>query len=73
MSLIFAEVTTTAMSKQRKPQTFNENKQVAREGGQVAKNARTDIKNRLGTNITPLNASNKNLLEIDLDNTDDEE
>lgn len=71
---MLAEVTTTAMSKQRKPQTFSENKQVAREGGQVAKNARTDIENRLGTNIiSPLNTNNKNLLEIDIDNPDNEE
>lgn len=45
---MLAEVTTTAISKQEKPETFNENKRVAKEGGQVARNARTDIEKRLG-------------------------
>ena len=45
---MLAEVTTTAISKQEKPETFNENKRVAREGGQVARNAKTDIEKRLG-------------------------
>ena len=62
---MLAEVTTTAFSKQKNPQTFEGNKKVAREGGQVAKNARLDIENRLGTTVvTPLNANNKNLLEV---------
>ena len=62
---MLAEVTTTAISKQEKPETFNENKRVAREGGQVAKNARTDIEKRLGKSvISPLNASDKPALEI---------
>ena len=62
---MLAEVTTTAISKQEKPETFNENKRVAREGGQVARNARTDIEKRLGKSvISPLNASDKPALEI---------
>ena len=66
-----AEVTTTALSKQQKPQTFNENKRVAQSGGQVAKNARTDIENRLGhTVITSINANSKQLLETSNKNTD---
>ena len=62
---MLAEVTTTAISKQEKPETFNENKRVAREGGQVARNARTDIEKRLGKSvISQLNASDKPALEI---------
>ena len=62
---MLAEVTTTAISKQKKPETFNENKRVAKEGGQVARNARTDIEKRLGKSvISPLNASDKPALEI---------
>lgn len=62
---MLAEVTTTAISKQEKPETFNENKRVAKEGGQVARNARTDIEKRLGKSvISPLNASDKPALEI---------
>ena len=72
---MLAEVTTTAISRQKQPTTFTEGKTIAREGGQVAKNARTDIEERLGqTVISPLNASNKPALEIQSsipDSTDD--
>ena len=61
-----AEVTTTLLSRQQKPDTFAKNKKVARQGGQVAKNARQDIEQRIGQSvISPLNAKNKNLLEIE--------
>ncbi len=60
---MLAEVTTTAISKHQQPQTFNENKKVAKEGGQIAKNARTDIENKLGHSIvSPINANAKELL-----------
>lgn len=72
---MLAEVTTTAISRQKQPTTFTESKTIAREGGQVAKNARTDIEERLGqTVISPLNASDKPALEIQSsipDSTDD--
>lgn len=59
-----AEVTTTALSKQTKPATFEENRQVAKSGGDVAKNARTDIENRLGHSvISSINADRKKQLE----------
>lgn len=62
---MLAEVTTTALSKQKQPETFDENKRVAKDGGSVAKNARTDIESRLGKSvISPLNAENKPELEI---------
>lgn len=62
---MLAEVTTTAISKSRQPETFTESKQIAREGGAVAKNARTDIEERLGGSvISPLNAKDKPALEI---------
>lgn len=61
-----AEVTTTLLSRQQKPDTFAKSKKVARQGGQVAKNARQDIEQRIGQSvISPLNAKNKNLLEIE--------
>ncbi len=60
-----AEVTTTLLSRQQMPDTFEKSKRIAKQGGQVAKNTRTDIEKRLGTKvISPLNAQNKNLLEI---------
>lgn len=62
---MLAEVTTTALSKQEKPVTFKESKKIAKEGGTVAKNARTDIEVRLGRSvISPLNAKDKPALEI---------
>ncbi len=62
-----AEVTTTLLSRQQKPETFENSKNIARQGGQVARNTRKDIEKRLGTKvISPLNATNKDLLEIDV-------
>ena len=62
---MLAEVTTTAISRQEQPETFDESKAVARRGGKVAKNAREDIETQLGQSvISPLNASDKPALEI---------
>lgn len=60
---MLAEVTTTAISKREKPETFNESKKVAKRGGSVAKNARRDIEKQIGeTVISPLNANDVDLL-----------
>lgn len=62
---MLAEVTTTAISKSKEPETFNESLSIAKEGGNVAKNARNDIESRIGkTIISPLNAKDKMSLEI---------
>lgn len=62
---MLAEVTTTALSKQEQPDTVAESKNIAKQGGAVAKNARADIENRLGASvISPLNATDKLTLEI---------
>ena len=67
-----AEVTTTLLSRQQKPETFEKSKKIAKQGGQVARNTRKDIENRLGTKVvSPLNATNKNLLEVDIKNDED--
>ena len=67
-----AEVTTTLLSRQQKPETFEKSKKIAKQGGQVARKTRKDIENRLGTKvISPLNATNKNLLEVDIKNDED--
>ena len=67
-----AEVTTTLLSRQQKPETFEKSKKIAKQGGQVARNTRKDIENRLGTKvISPLNATNKNLLEVDIKKEDE--
>ena len=68
---MLAEVTTTAISKTKEPETFRQNISIAKEGGYVAKNARSDIEKRIGkTVISPLNASDKFALEV---NDSDEE
>ena len=62
---MLAEVTTTAISKSKEPETFSENLQVVKEGGSVAKNARVDIEERIGKSvISPLNAEDKILLDV---------
>ena len=67
-----AEVTTTLLSRQQKPETFEKSKKIAKQGGQVARKTRKDIENRLGTKVvSPLNATNKNLLEVDIKNDED--
>lgn len=63
---MLAEVTTTGISKAEKPSTLEENKAVARSGGGIAKNARLEYEKRIQQSIiSPLNAANKKLLEID--------
>ena len=62
---MLAEVTTTALSKSKQPETFRENVAAARDGGSVAKSTRKDIESRLETSvISPLNASDKPALEV---------
>lgn len=62
---MLAEVSTTAISKSKEPETFSENLSVAKEGGAVAKNARSDIEKRIGKSvISPLNATDKPALEL---------
>jgi len=54
-----AEATTTEISKDRKPKTFDDSRQIARRGGQIAGNTRkeieTETKNKV---ISPKNAKN---------------
>ena len=62
---MLAEVTTTAISKSREPETFEESRQIAVEGGSVANDARKNIEARTGKSvISPLNAKDKRALEV---------
>ena len=71
MWLATSEVTTTAMSKEQKPNTMAEHKRVAKEGGEVAKTAKIAYEQRVGKKaISKLNAKNKNLLEIKSNNNE---
>lgn len=61
---MLAEVT-TAISKQENPKSFEDNKKIARRGGSVASDAKKRYEEETGKKaISPLNADNKNLLEI---------
>lgn len=48
---ILAEASATALSKQHSPHGFQEQQKVAKEGGHVAKIARKQLENQLGTSI----------------------
>ncbi len=48
---MLAETATTEISEKRKPKTFSENKNVAREGGTVAGNARKDIEKKIKSKV----------------------
>ena len=54
---MLAEVTTTEISKEKKPSTFDASKTIARQGGTVAGNARKEIEEHTGKAVvTPKNA-----------------
>ena len=67
---MLAEATTTEISKEHDPQNFAENKNIAREGGEVAGNARKDIEERTGRPvITSKNAADfSNLISDVIEN-----
>ena len=75
---MLAEATTTEISKEQDPQTFAENKSIAREGGEVAGNARKDIEKRTGRPvITSKNAADfsnliSDVIENDYSDSDDQ-
>lgn len=65
---MLAEVTTTGLSKNENPKTFNESKQIAKRGGTIAKNARKEYEEQLGQSIiSTANATNKKLLDVKKD------
>jgi len=54
---MLAEATTTEISKEKQPETVAENREVARQGGQVAGNTRIEIEAKTGKKVvSPLNA-----------------
>lgn len=69
---MLADVTTTAISKQEKPVTFNESRNVAKRGGKVAKTARDSVEQELGHSvISPLNSTEIELLTTNPKNKSD--
>ena len=64
---MLAEATTTELSKTANPKTFNENVEIAKQGGSVAGNARKEIEEKSGRSvITSKNATELNQVIIDL-------
>jgi len=54
---MLAEATTSEISKEKKPETFEENKKIAKQGGTIAGNTRREIEEKSGKKIvTSLNA-----------------
>lgn len=61
---MLAETATTEISQKRKPETFPENRKVAKEGGTIAGNARKQIESKSGKKvITKKNAKELKLIE----------
>ena len=61
---MLAEVTTTTLSKQEQPQTFEQNKRVAKRGGEFAGDTRKRFEKETNAKvISPLNAGKKELLQ----------
>ena len=48
---MLAEATTTEISKEKKPETFEHNKKIARQGGTIAGNTRKAIEEKTGKNV----------------------
>lgn len=48
---MLAEATTTEISKEKKPKTLSESKEIARKGGETAGDARKDIEKKTGKNV----------------------
>lgn len=64
---MLAEVTTTSISRSRQPETFEESRQIAKEGGSVARDTRHNIESRIGQSvISSSNAQDKLALDVQL-------
>ncbi|MDD4592550.1 MAG: hypothetical protein PHG06_19320 [Parabacteroides sp.] len=61
---MLAEATTTEISKENNPNSFEDNQEIARQGGTIAGNARREIEAKTGKSIvTPRNAKEIKQLE----------
>ena len=65
---MLAEVTTTAISRSRQPESFAESRSIAVEGGKVAGSARREIEQRTGQPVvSSLNATDKLALDTNME------
>ena len=54
---MLAELSTKKISEAQNPESFDEHKEVARQGGSIARNARLELEEKIGEQVvTPLNA-----------------
>lgn len=60
-----AEVTATEISRQRNPEGMAQSRQTAKEGGEVARNARADIESRLGHSVISSERASDHLRPIE--------
>jgi hypothetical protein len=60
---MLAEATTTEISKEKEPKTFEENKIVAKQGGTIAGNTRKEIEAKTGKNVVSTISAKKLLSE----------
>ena len=56
---MLAEATTTEISKEKKPETFEENKRIAKQGGTIAGNTRKAIEEKTGKKVVTKLSANK--------------
>ena len=60
---MLAELSTKEISENRNPETFSEHQQIARQGGEIARNARMELEEKTGKEvISPMNAKDGLLL-----------
>jgi hypothetical protein len=58
---MLAEATTTEISKEKKPESFEENKKIAKQGGLIAGNTRREIEEKTGKKVV----TSRNAKELD--------
>lgn len=58
---MLAEATTTEISKEKEPETFEENKVIAKQGGTIAGNTRREIEEKTGKKVVTKISAKKNL------------
>jgi len=65
-----AEVATTELSRQRNPKGMAQSRRTAQEGGEVARNARSDIESRLGHTVISSERASDHIRPIEQQNAD---
>ncbi|HOB71378.1 MAG TPA: hypothetical protein PKM18_06295, partial [bacterium] len=56
---MLAEATTTEISKEKKPENFEENRKIAKQGGKIAGNTRKEIEKKTGKKIVSKTNANE--------------